>query len=101
LSTEPSKIEIVSSRLEMTRLLAQMFKQATPGEASILAYLSLGQLNPPYIPMQFNIASKSMIKIVADVIKVSQAEVAKRLKEVGDLGLIVEEGSWRKQGDLS
>src|SRR5690606_17606210 len=42
-------IEKVSGRLEMTRLLADLFAKVTTHEAEIVATLSLGQLHPPYI----------------------------------------------------
>ncbi len=46
LATMFDKIAVVSSRLEMTRLLANLFEQATPKESQIICNLSLGMLRP-------------------------------------------------------
>ena len=62
------KIESTSSRLDITQDLADLLKQASPTQVRELCYLSLGVLNPPYIGTQFNIAQKSMTKIVARVL---------------------------------
>ncbi len=83
------QIEQVSSRLEMTRLLAILLSEATPEEASILCNISLGQLHPPYRGTQFNLALKSIIQAVAQVQQKSVSVVAQELKKVGDIGLVI------------
>lgn len=88
------KLESMSSRLDMTKALAALLEQATPEEASILVTLSLGQLNPPYIGTQFNIAQKNMIKVVATLLYESEETIADLAKKRGDLGLIVQDYSW-------
>jgi len=88
------QIEQVAARLEMTRLLADLFKQATAQEAEIIAHLSLGQLHPPYIGTQFNIAEKSAIKAVADHLGIDEKEVKKETKKHGDLGVVVAQYEW-------
>lgn len=82
-------IEAQSSRLIITENLANLFKQATPEEIQELSYLSLGVLNPPYIGTQFGIAQKSMLKIVARVLDVSEATLEKEMRQAGDLGLVI------------
>lgn len=82
-------IESQSSRLAMTESLANLFKQASPEDIQELCYLALGTLNPPYISTQFALAQKSMIKIVAQLLGKSDAEVQKELHVVGDLGELV------------
>ena len=96
-----AQIDATSSRTEITKLLAELLGKATPAEASIICNLSLGQLNPPYIGTQFNIAEKSMIKVITDVLDMSAHTVAERGKKLGDLGLVVEEGTWRPTDLLS
>lgn len=82
------RIEAVSGRLEITKLLAELLRDATPEEASVICNLSLGQLNPPYIGTQFNIASKNLIKVVALLRNLPEAHVAQLVKETGDIGLV-------------
>jgi len=95
------RIEKTSSRLGMTELLAELLKQATPQEASILCNLSLGQLNPPHIGTQFNIATAVMIKVIADLLQEPQASIQERAKTLGDLGLVVQEGEWLASAELT
>lgn len=82
-------INQVSSRLQITELLAHLFKKATPTEARILSNISLGMLRPPYEGTQFNIAQKSMIKIIASLTHHTVATIEHEAKKLGDLGLVV------------
>jgi DNA ligase 1 len=93
-------IEKESGRTKITEHLAELFKKATPQEASIIAYLSLGSLNPPYIGTQFNFAEKGLIKVLAHVLDKSQADIKERADKLGDLGLVVEKGLWDGGSDI-
>lgn len=84
-----NRIEQTSSRTGMTQLLAEMLKKATPQEASIICNLCLGQLNPPHIGTQFNIANALMARVVAQLLNISADDVQEQLKNVGDLGTVV------------
>lgn len=95
------RIDSTSSRLDMTYLLAELLEQATPQEAEIISHLLLGQLEPPYIGTQFNIAVKNMIKIIAVLHETTEDQVSEQLKTVGDLGLIAAAGIWQMQDALS
>ena len=88
------QIEIESSRTVMTQLLAQLFQQATPEEAKILSYLVLGELNPPYLGTQFAIAEKNLIKTVALLLGQEEKNIAHHVKNLGDIGLVIEQGAW-------
>ncbi len=89
------KIGAVSGRLEITRLLADLFKHAKPQEAEIIANLSLGMLRPPYKgSTQFNLAEKNLIKVAAQLLDESESKIEAEMKKAGDLGLVVEQGRW-------
>lgn len=94
-------IEKVTSRLEITRLLADLLKSASAQEASIIVNLSLGQLNPPYIGTQFKLAEKSLIPMVAELLNSSEKEVEASARKLGDLGNVVAEGTWRASDELT
>lgn len=96
-----SLIEPIQSRLEMTRMLADLLKQASPSEASIICNLSLGQLQPPYIGTKFNIAEKTVIKAIAELLHGDPKEIEIRAKTLGDLGSVVAEGNWETTCELS
>lgn len=88
-------IEQVSGRLEITRLLADLLRNASPQEAAIICNISIGQLHAPYIGTKFNMAEKNTIKAIALVLDETDAAVAKRAKEMGDLGAVIAQGNWR------
>jgi DNA ligase-1 len=85
------KLEEEPSRTAMTKLLAQLFEEATASEIEIISYFSLGSLFAPYQDLQFNIASKGMIAIIASLTEKSDSMVQQHFKEVGDLGLVVQD----------
>jgi len=96
-----NQIEKVSSRLEITRLLADLLKKASPSEAKIICYLSLGRLNPPYIGTQFQVAEKNFIKVVAQLLQMSEKDVKHQAKRYGDIGSMLELGSWKTEDELT
>lgn len=77
------KLEGIASRNEMTIVLAEMFKESSPEDARLLAYLSQGKLGPAYKSPDFGIADKSMVKALGP-------EADKLFKQKGDLGLVIE-----------
>jgi DNA ligase-1 len=95
------KISSTSSRLQITQDLAHLFKSASPEEVRQICYLSLGVLNPPYKGTQFNIAQKSMTKMVAHIAAVSEQEIIERSRESGDLGSVLQLYQWVQESDLT
>lgn len=95
LATWLERLEKESSRLTMTKDLAQLFAQLSADEASIVAYFCTGVLQPPYKNLVTNIAEKMAIKAVAQAIDHQPEFVQKHLKDVTDLGQFVgEQGRW-------
>ena len=90
------EIEKTSSRLAITKLLAELFKAATPNEAACISYMSLGELNPVYVGTQFNIAQKSMIGTIAKLLGKSEATIKQKTKNLGDIGLVAKDYKPRK-----
>ena len=95
------EIEKISGRLEITKLLADLLKKASPIESKIICYLSLGKLNPPYIGTQFQIAEKNFYKVIANLLSMDELEVKKLAKKYGDIGSVLELGKWRRTDDLT
>lgn len=100
-ATAFAQLEQVSSRLEMTRLLAELLKKATPHEAQIICDLSLGQLHAVYIGTQFNMAEKSVAKTLADIMGQSEQEILAHAKKMGDIGLVIAPDAWQAQEDIT
>lgn len=75
------KLEKVSSRNEMTVILAELFTKSEPNEARLIAYLSQGKLGPAYRSPDFGVADKMIIKALGE-------DAGKLFKQKGDLGLV-------------
>lgn len=86
LSKYLEKLERTSSRIEITKILAEVFKKADDNEIDKITYLVLGRLAPSYKNIVFNIAEKMMLKTISDAYNVDLPKVKKLYKKKGDLG---------------
>jgi DNA ligase-1 len=82
-------IEKLNSRNQIMELLAELFKSATPHEAQMLTYLSVGQVRPTYLGSQFNLADKTLKKVIQEITQLEPADFAQQVKEYGDLGTLL------------
>lgn len=112
------QLEGVSSRLEITAILAKLFLELEIDEVTEAVYLLQGQLLPAYEKLEFQIAVKTVLKALAKVSKrqtdslkqrieseqplvenlfgesvedKEEGEVAKLYRELGDLGKVAEQ----------
>ncbi len=81
-----SSLEKTTSRNEITQILAALFNRASPSEIDKAVYLVLGQLAPPFAAVEFAIAEKMMIKIIAEAFGLPEKTVTAQFKQKGDLG---------------
>lgn len=95
------QIEAESSRIAITKLLAHLLSQATPHEAQIISYLSLGLLRAPYEGSNFNFAEKNCAKVIAQILDISEHMLKERIKKSGDLGSLLLEGDWAIEKELT
>ena len=95
------EIEVESSRLRMTELLAELFQKASASQISIIANFSLGLLRPPYLGTQFNFSNKHLTHVIANVLDTTPTVVTKRFKEFGDLGTVLAAGDWKATKELT
>ncbi len=96
------KIEAVSSRLEMTAFLSEIFKAASPEEARRIIYLTQGTVAPTHEGIEVGMGEKFVQRAIALATGYSEKQVEMEYKKSGDLGLVAEkfiEG--KKQGSLS
>jgi len=84
------KLEKTDSRLEITKILAQILKKAEEKEIAPLCYLILGELAPSCRDIDFNLADKMMIKILARAFGMGEKTVQEEYKKIGDLGTVGE-----------
>lgn len=80
------KLEKTSSRNELTKILAGVLNRASEEEIDKLCYLLLGELVPSYRGLEFQIAEKMMVQVLAAAYGKSVARIAALYKNKGDLG---------------
>src|SRR3989344_4249149 len=100
-ATYLEKLEKTSSRNEITQILADLFKKTSQKEIDKVVYLVSGQLAPSYIGIDFNIAEKLMLRIIAKAFGQKLETVADQFKKMGDLGIVAEGYAYGKDGGAS
>ncbi len=89
-STYLSRIEATASRNEITEILAEAFRAATPTEIGKMCYLLQGRVAPLYESIEFGVADKFIIRAIAQANAVDIDTVTKAFKKLGDVGLAAE-----------
>jgi len=84
------KIEKTKSRLEITELLAKLFKKLNPNELEMTIFLLQGRVAPLYEKVEFGMAEKMVIKAVVSALNLENKFFMKEYKKNGDLGETVE-----------
>ncbi|MFS8158795.1 MAG: ATP-dependent DNA ligase [Candidatus Roizmanbacteria bacterium] len=90
LSTYFSRIEKISSRIEITKLLAELFSEISSGEIDKVLYLLQGRVCPLYVKMDFGLGEKLVLTAGSDSVGMSKEEFSKLVKKYGDLGTAIE-----------
>ena len=85
------KLESVSSRLKITKILSDLISNLTPQEMSSTIFLILGTIGPRYEAVEFGISNKLMMRIIARAYSTQLSEVLKIFKASGDLGSVAQE----------
>jgi len=85
------RLEKISSRLEITKVLAELIEKMKPEETDKGIYLTLGQLGPDFDNKEFNMAVKMVLRSVVEGSGLAEDVVEKKYKAKGDVGLLVEE----------
>ncbi len=101
LSKYLDKLEKTSSRIEITKILASVFKKADADEIDKITYLLLGKLAPSYQSIVFNLAERMMLQVISRAYGKDIEEVRKIYKEKGDLGDVAENLAKGKRKGLS
>ncbi|MCC6043260.1 MAG: ATP-dependent DNA ligase [Desulfurococcaceae archaeon] len=99
------RFELISARTQMVALLTNLFKQTPADIIDKVVYLIQGVLAPDWkgVP-ELGVGEKLLIKAISLACGVSEREVEKTVKELGDLGRAVErlkEATKAKQATLT
>jgi len=85
------KIESTSKRLEMTKYLVELIKNTPPDLIDKVAYLTVGEIYPPFVGIELGVADKLAVRAIMQVTGKTEREVMEKYKKVGDLGEAVED----------
>lgn len=91
------KLESTSSRLELTAILADLFKNVSAGEIDKVAYLLQGRVVPFFEPIEIGMADKTVIQALVRAYGVDIGQVNKLGAQLGDLGLAAQRLSEKLQ----
>lgn len=86
LSVYLKKLEDTQSRLKITEILSDLFKESSSVEIDKVVYLILGSLAPLYESVVFNIAENMMVEAISLAFKKDKVNVKKLYRMKGDLG---------------
>lgn len=95
------KLEKTSSRIEITKILSDLFIKAEKEEIDKIIYLLLGSLAPRYRGVVFNIAERMMLESLGLGYGLEKKEVAGIYKRLGDLGKVASELSSKTKSQLT
>ncbi len=84
------KLDLTSSRNEMTVILAELFRQSK-SDISQVCYLLQGNIAPSYKQVVFNLAERHMITVISKASEKEVGEISQMYKKLGDLGDVAEQ----------
>jgi len=84
------KLEVMDSRLAMTDILADLFKQVKNDEIKRVIYLLQGRVAPSFVPTEIGMGEKFVEQAIALSSGYKMQEVEKKFRDMGDLGLVAE-----------
>lgn len=84
------KLEKTSSRLEITRILKELFEKTPAPDIEKVTYLSLGILAPNYLGVILALAEKMMERVLALAFDKDIEDIKSLYKKSGDLGNVAE-----------
>lgn len=74
----------------MIEILARLLKSLEKDEIAETLYLMQGRVVPRFIPLEFNVARRLIMRSLAEAFLLEAETIEDSFKELGDLGLVVE-----------
>jgi len=84
------RIEAITGRIEMTNLLVQLLKRTSPEIIDKVVYLTIGEIYPPFVGLELGVADRLALRAIKLASGMSEKEIEKAYKELGDVGLVGE-----------
>src|SRR3989344_5288545 len=95
-----ARLDALSSRLEMTAVLAELYQRFSPDEQQYASYLLQGSLVPQYRSLEFQLSSKMLLRALSTIALEGSPEpenhseasqVLALYKKIGDIGVVAEQ----------
>jgi DNA ligase 1 len=91
------KIEGTTKRLEMTDFLVELLKKTPKGIIDKVVYLTQGKIYPDFVGLELGVAEKLAIRALSRASGTKEADLARLLSKVGDVGEVAEEVMKKKK----
>ena len=90
LSNYLEKLENTASRNDMILILAELFEKVPADVFDKVMYLLQGRVAPLFVPLEFGMADKMMLKAIALAFNIPEKEAGEEFRKIGDLGEIAQ-----------
>jgi DNA ligase-1 len=97
LSIYLQKLEHTASRNDMVLLLAELFDKVQAEDTDKVMYLLQGRVAPLYVPLEFGMADKMILRAVALAYGEDEEKITTEFKKIGDVGDLAEKLSMGKK----
>jgi DNA ligase-1 len=91
------RLEKESSKIEKTKILAELFSKCSLEELEKVVFLVQGIVYPKYTQLELGIATQLMIKSMVRAYGTSEEKIEEEFARLGDLGLVAEKLSKNKK----
>ena len=85
------KVSKTTKRLEITEMLVGFLKECPADVIDKVVYLTQGKLYPDFVPVDFGIADRLIVRGIAHSTATPESYVDRLYKKMGDLGKVAEE----------
>ena len=85
------RIEKITGKIDMTKILADLFRKTEPDEIDKVVYFTVGELWPDYLGHpELGIAEKMALRAISKASGISTEKLEKMLRALGDIGRVAE-----------
>lgn len=92
------RLEVLSGKIEMTKVLADLFRKSDPEEIDKVVYLTWGKLKPDYEEFpELGLAEKLALRAISQATGLPISQIEKLYKDLGDIGKAAEQAIKNKK----
>jgi len=93
IATKFEELEKISSRNDMSKIIAELFISLDVKERQALSYILQGRVAPLFVVSEFNLSEKSIFKLLSNILssKGGKYDLKGRRISLGDIGEVVRE----------